>query len=359
MWPYWFLFLASAFLALIKLRAVTTPIPGARIPLTWRNVFVLLVLMIGLRHEVGGDWQHYLNNIEWASGQAISESFSGGRDPADGILNWISAQSGLGAYLLNSVYAIFFSMGLVVFCRSQPRPWLALTVAIPYLITVVAMGYSRQGAAIGIAMLALVALENKRVMRFLLLIVFAALFHRSAVVLIPLAILAESRQRIFIMFWALFTLTLLFFLLLQEHLDTFLAGYIDAEYDSAGASIRIAMNTLPALFLLLARKRFKLQSSQRSFWIWMSWSALAFVALLYFSPSSTAVDRLALYWIPLQLFVWSRFPDVMGRPGAANALWVYAVVAYSEAVYFVWFFFAIHSKYWIPYKFYPLVWLWQ
>ena len=359
MWPYWILFLAPAFLALNKLRAVSSPLPGSRTPALWRNVFVLLVLMIGLRHEVGGDWQHYLNHIEWVSGEALSDAFAGGRDPADGILYWMAAKSGLGAYLLNSVYAIFFSLGLVAFCRSQPRPWLALTVAVPYLITVVAMGYSRQGAAIGLAMMGLVALENKRVMKFLLLIILAALFHRSAVVLIPLAILADSRRRIFTLFWVVVTVSMLFYLLLQEHIETFISGYIDAEYESSGASIRIAMNAVPALLLLLARKRFGLLSSQSSFWTWMAWGALAFVALLYVSPSSTAVDRLALYWIPLQLFVWSRFPDAMGRPGAKNAFWVYAVIAYSAAVYFVWLFFAVHNAYWIPYKFYPLVWLWQ
>jgi hypothetical protein len=359
MWPYLFLFFVSAFLAALKLRAMPTPMPGRRIPVTWRNVFVLLVLMIGLRHEVGGDWQHYLDNIEWASGETFSDSFAGGRDPADGILNWIAAQSGLGAYLLNSVYAIFFSMGLVAFCRSQPRPWLALTVAVPYLITVVAMGYSRQGAAIGLAMMGLVALENKRVMKFLLLIILAAMFHRSAVVLIPLAILADSRRRISTLFWVVVTVAVLFYLLLQEHIETFISGYIDAAYESSGASIRIAMNAVPALLLLLARKRFGLLSSQSSFWTWMAWGALAFVAILYVSPSSTAVDRLALYWIPLQLFVWSRFPDAMGRPGARNAFWVYAVILYSATVYVVWLFFAVHSEYWIPYKFYPMVWLWQ
>ena len=91
----------------------------------------------------------------------------------------------------------------------------------------------------------------------------------------------------------------------------------------------------------------------------MAWGALAFVILLYISPSSTAVDRIALYWIPLQLFVWSRLPDALGRPGEANSGLVYAVVSYSTAVHFVWLSFAVHSVYWLPYQFYPWVWLWR
>ena len=119
------------------------------------------------------------------------------------------------------------------------------------------------------------------------------------------------------------------------------------------------MNALPAALFLLLRKRFALTPAQRTFWTWMAWGALAFVVLLYVSPSSTAVDRVALYWIPLQLFVWARVPDALGRPGGANAFWVYAVVAYSAAVHFVWLFFATHAVYWLPYQFYPWVWLWR
>jgi hypothetical protein len=55
----------------------------------------------------------------------------------------------------------------VSFCRTQPRPWLALTLAFPYLVVVVAMGYTRQGVAIGLEMLALLALERDRLLPFL------------------------------------------------------------------------------------------------------------------------------------------------------------------------------------------------
>ena len=107
------------------------------------------------------------------------------------------------------------------------------------------------------------------------------------------------------------------------------------------------------------RKRFEMVSEQRSFWTWLAWGALAFIVLLNISPSSTAVDRVALYWIPLQLYVLSRVPDAFGRPGARNAVWIYVVVVYSATVQFVWLFFATHSGYWLPYQFYPWVWLWQ
>ena len=360
MWPYWVLFIVPAFLAVTKLRQTEQPLSGEPWAKAWRTTFFFLMIMIGLRHEVGGDWGIYLLHVHDKEGQTLKDVFSQTYgDPADTILNWIASQLGLGIYLVNSVSAILFTFGLLVFCRFQPRPWLALTVAVPYLITVVAMGYTRQGVAIGLAMLGLVALGNQSVIRFLIWIALAASFHKSAVILVPLAVLAGSRHRLLVAFWVSVTAALLFILLLQEYVDTLVMGYIDAEYESSGAAVRIAMNAVPATLFLLFRRRFQLSPAQRTFWTWMALVALAFVALLYVSPSSTAVDRVALYWIPLQLFVWSRVPDAMGRPGGKNLVWVYAVVGYSASVHFVWLFFATHAGGWLPYQFYPWVWLWQ
>jgi hypothetical protein len=361
MWPYWLLFLVPALQAVTKLRKGEPQFSGAPWTSAWRAVFVLLTFMIGLRHEVGGDWNIYLENLSAKGGITLSDVVAGGShgDPSDSFLNWIASQSGLGIYLVNSVSAILFTFGLLVFCRNQPRPWLALTVAVPYLITVVAMGYTRQGVAIGLAMLGLVALGNQSVFKFLFWIALAASFHKSAVILVPLAVLAGSRRPLITAFWVGVTTSLLFILLLQEYVDNLVLGYIDAEYESSGAAIRISMNALPAALFLLNRRRFQLSRAQQIFWTWMSLGAIAFIALLLVSPSSTAVDRVALYWIPLQLFVWSRVPDAMGRSGGKNAGWVYAVVAYSGTVHFVWLFFATHAGGWLPYQSYLWVWFWQ
>jgi hypothetical protein len=82
------------------------------------------------------------------------------------VLNWFGVKTGLGIYLLNLFSARAFTLGLMVFCRNCPRPWLALLLAVPYLIIVVAMGYTWQGAAIGMTLIAMVALEKKTFSNF-------------------------------------------------------------------------------------------------------------------------------------------------------------------------------------------------
>lgn len=356
MWPYWMLFILPAYLAITKLKSTAyseTNFINSKWPFIWRFIFVLLVLMIGFRHEVGGDWAAYILNME------NPEDFSEHTDPANQVLFWLGRESGGGIYLVNLISAAFFSWGLVVFCREQPRPWLALTVAVPYLIIVVAMGYTRQGVAIGFAMLAIVALGRGSTLRFIIFIVLAATFHKSAVILAPLAVLANTKRRIETFLWVGVTAFLLFWLLLREALESLISGYIGDEYQSSGAAIRVAMNAVPAVFFLLFRNRFYLTKEQRSFWMWMALSALLLVGALYISPSSTAVDRIALYWIPLQLFVLSRLPNVLGSQLGRNPFWVYFILIYSASVLFVWLVYGVHSVYWIPYNFYPLIWMFQ
>ena len=53
------------------------------------------------------------------------------------------------------------------------------------------------------------------------------------------------------------------------------------------------------------------------------------IPLLLISPSSTAVDRVALYLIPLQLFVWSRVPISLGREASSKRQWFFIVLIYT------------------------------
>ncbi|MBC7619389.1 MAG: EpsG family protein [Candidatus Saccharibacteria bacterium] len=356
MWPYWFLFFLAAWRASTRLQPVQ--VPTIRWPDWWWVTFAVLVLMIGLRHQVGGDWISYADLITEAGYQSIAQAVGTG-DPAYSSLNWLAARTDLGPYFVNTVCAVLFAWGLVVFCRAQPRPWLALVVAMPYLVTVVAMGYTRQGTAIGLAMVGLAALSDRKILRFVVFVVLAAAFHKSAVILMPLAILAGTKQKLWTALWVGLSTVLFYGLLLQDSVEALTVGYIGAQYQSQGAAIRVAMNAVPAVLFLCFRRRFVMSQEDRVFWTWMSLGALGFVGWLVVSPSSTAVDRVALYWIPLQLFVLSRLPNALGNRNGSNSALVRWVVGYSGAVLFVWLVFAKTAFAWLPYQFYPWVALWR
>ena len=355
---YWLLLFVPSMAAICSQHVESTHQTKRSWGLGFQFYFVILFLVLGWRHQVGGDWSIYLPTIEEAYLKSFEDAITQSGDIAHHVLTWLSAHAGAGIYGVNIFCAIVFTYGLMVFCQNSPRRWLSLTVAIPYLVIVVAMGYTRQGVAIGLVMLGLVALDKGSMIRFVAWVVVAALFHKTALILIPLALFA-GRNNWLTVAGVLITSVLMFFLLLAEYVDHLVAGYITDKYSSSGAAIRIAMNAIPAFIFLIFRMRFKLTNAQRNFWTWMSLAGILFIGLLAVSPSSTAVDRVALYWIPLQLFVWSRLPAAMASNNNGQRPWMLGVLTYSFSVQFVWLFYADHSFAWLPYQFYPWFWLWQ
>ena len=313
---------------------------------------VFLTLLIGLRDQVGGDWFSYLPYIARSTGLTLVDVFLES-DPGYGLFNWIGANLGGSVFLVNTLCGLVFTIGLLAFCRSQPRPLLALTLAFPYLVTVVAMGYSRQGVAIGLEMLALLALQRDRLLQFLGWIALAATFHRTVLVLLvlPTSLLSGSLRfsrliRLFLLAGSAYGL---YSSVIEPNLDYYVQGYLEAQYQSEGALIRVLLCLLPAVVFLFNRRRFLLSTNTRLIWTQISLMAGAAAIGLFILASSTAVDRLALYLIPLQLFIGSRLPDTR-LIGISPARWNQLLIFFSLLVLLVWLQFAGHSHAWLPYR---------
>lgn len=357
MWPYWLMFVLPAAMALVEARrgGRRAGEVAVRVPMEWWGVGLVFALLIGWRHEVGGDWFNYARLFESVVFQSQFREWWLD-DPGYRLLEFLADRYGWGIHGVNLIAGALFSGGLVWFCRHLPRPWLALAVSVPYLVIILGMGYSRQGIALGLLMVGLVALGNAQVGRFVFWSLLGALFHKSAVLVLPLAALAATRRRTFTIAWVGIAGALAYVLLLQDSVEDLQQGYLEAEYQSQGALIRLAMNAVPAALLLWKRERFTVSLPQERLWFWFAVSAFVLLAAYYFSPSSTAVDRVALYVLPLQLMVFSFVPEVLGKKKGRNELWVGAVLVYYAAVEYVWLNYATHAHVWIPYRFYPLEW---
>ncbi len=355
------MFLVPAFLAWKEAARVSDQQPGTRLhgrfPTAWRVMMVALILLIGWRYEVGGDWLSYLDNFSRVYYESQYSDWWW-NDPGYRLLEWLSMRADWGIYGVNLMAAAVFSYGLVLFCRHLPRPWLAMAVAVPYLVIILAMGYSRQGVAVGCLMAGLVGLGQGRVATFVIWTVLGATFHKSAVLLLPMAALAASHSRLLTSLWVAVVVAGAYALLLADSVDALKVGYLEAEYQSEGALVRLLMNSLPAVLLLWKRPRFAITLPQERLWFWFAIASLALTGVYFYSPSSTAVDRVGLYLLPLQLMVFAYLPEALGRKsGRGNRIWVVIVLAYYATVEFVWLNFATHAFAWLPYRWYPLEWL--
>jgi hypothetical protein len=310
---------------------------------------VIMALMIGTRFRVGGDWETYTLYWDFAGASSLSEMLVYG-DPAYQFLNWLGQQLKLDFWSVNLVCGALFTWGLIRFAQTQPLPWLVLVVSIPYLVMVVAMGYTRQAVAIGLLLGGLASLfRGGSLARFAVYVVLAALFHKTAILALPLIIFSRRSNRLLSVLGGLLLFYGLYAALLADNVDQLVTNYIDARYQSSGAAIRVGLSLLPAVLFLAAPSHFAFGDLQRGFFRLSSWATIGLLVALLTTPSSTAVDRMALYMFPLQLAVMSRLP--LAYPDFGNR---FVVVCYALTIQLVWLNFADFAFKWLPYRTYLL-----
>ena len=372
MWAYWLLFLVPAGLAL-------NPIKFSKNinHILWTTVGVLFILLIGLRYNVGTDFDNYLIYYE-QSVTDLQEVFTGetginfavsyGNAPAYMILNSLVLKLGIwglhGIYVVNTFCATIFVIGLIKFCKKQPLPWAALTVAVPFMVTAVAMGYTRQATALGFLMWGFSLLRPGNEYKYVALVLLGSIFHLSVIATLPFV--AVTREKIpkiiypisglilFYMFYVLATLDLEAIVGTDRTAidNAAIVFQYTATRDSPGGYVRTYMNVLPVLFAFFIWNRIKMNCTDYEFKL-MKWLAVAsFMCLPLLLWSTTMVDRMGLYLMPIQLALWPRIIAAQ-KTQLLRSTWVSSVISFYCLVLYVFFHYANHSHYWLPYLMFP------
>ena len=289
---------------------------GRRLSPRWERlsyvlVWIALVLFLGLRREVGGDWDNYLVMFLRARMYGLPEALTLA-DSGYMLLSVLVARSGLSLAVVNLVCAAIFVTGLLAFVRAQPRPALALLVAIPFLVVVGGLATTRQSVAVGLLMgsLALYASGARRVPSAM--VVTAVLFHWTAIVLLPLVLVMTIRRipiRLIVVAGAVTGIGLaLAFATLP---------FLQGRYGySGGAAFRGSLTFLAIVALYAGRRRLDLDDQTRRIAAFLA--SLGILSLCLIPVFATAGDRLGMYVVPLQMLVFSRAPG-LAPPGRFRA----------------------------------------
>ncbi len=309
---------------------------------------LIIILMIGFRREVGGDWWNYLIILDRVAPLDLFAALQR-TEPAYGLLNWIAARPDWGIWFPNLVCGAIFTWGLVAFCRLQPNAWLALAVAVPYFVIGVGMGYTRQSAAIGLVMLALTSFYRGETLRMVAYVTFAAMFHTSALIMIPLLGLAVVRQGVLATALLAMAAAFLYYQFSDRLLGRF-ETYTNRTYEGGGTVLRLAMNVIPALIFLAFRRRFSTTVSEMRLWSIMALFTCLSMILVFLVSATVIVDRLALYMIPLQILVLSRIPAVFGTGSRQNILFLSLILAFSLILEVAWLNLGRWGHAWLPYR---------
>lgn len=348
MLPYWVLFSVFGIGAVLSRGSRR---PGVSILLV--AVLAFTILLIGFRYQVGGDWYNYqrtyakIGSIGLVPSLRLRDS-----DPAYSLINWVGQSIGAEIWFVNLVCGGIFIWGLSRLAAQQPAPWLFFVVTTPYCLVVVGMGYTRQSVAIGLCAAALASFSKHGTKRSVAYVIAGALFHKSAILMLPLVAMSDQKNRFLSIMLGLLLVGLLYYFLLAANSDRLYENYVGASMQSRGATVRVLMTAFPAVLFLLFPARFGFDARDLALARIMSYACIGSAVALALVPSSTAVDRLALYLIPFQAVILARFSWAFSKKASDFAM-AAMIVAYSAAVLFVWLNYADNAFAWIPYRLFP------
>lgn len=342
MYLYWFIL---SFVSLLSLRPVKFEEKLNNIIKIYFLIF--LSIFIGLRHEVGGDWDIYkydfYRNVHFFN--ILNLQYI--RDFGYELLSYATYKLELGIYGLNFALGIIFIFSLHTFALNFSKNyWLTFVIAFPYLITVVSMGFTRQGTALAFALLSLCAIRNLKSYKFIFYSIMAILFHKSVALLSILILLTHFKFKIkFILIFIILILSS--FALILPDISRYVAGYLTeaSQYKSKGVYFRMSLNLLSGLIFLFFYKKIKVDKNINLLIFLVFF--INIILLFIIKDHSTFVDRIIIYFVFIQLIVFTRLELIAPR---FEIFFTLTIIILYFAVYFVWFNYSIHSYAWMPYK---------
>ena len=343
---YWFFFTVSAFFLI-------TDNKNKKSDYFFKPFFYfLLLIFIGFRHEIGGDWDNYIEVYESITlRDVIAQNFKS--DFAYNILLFICKNLNLGIYGVNTICGAIVLFSVHLICSLNKNYWICFLILLPYLILVVSTGYTRQSVSIALSIIGIYYLikDDKYFQNYLycaFYILLALLFHKSAIIMLIFIIPFLNLYVIALGF--IFSLLSLGFLLeyFQAEVRRIMDQYIYINMISRGAILRSAV-ILPSLVFHFLASQYKIYTrNERKIFNIFSILVILFLILIFINPL-TILDRFALYLLPISAILYSKFAYVL--VDELNII-IYKIVIILFVLFqmFVWFHFSVHKSYWVPYK---------
>ena len=316
--------------------------------LVWILVIFLLIIFIGFRNEIGGDWYTYKNFFY----QEIPKL--GFRDMLNAslvyvLINKIAYYLGIQFIGVNFISSIIFMFSLAFFLKNTPNRWLALAISFPIIILILGMGYARQGLAFSFSLFLIKALEDKKILKSILFIFLSILSHKSALFFssILLFLFFFYHKKYFYLLLSIF-IPILFGILFWKLYSHYLYFYVGSGQHnfSFGSLPRSILILLIGILFLILRNKFH-NISKYQFFIY---SSLSWIIIFLFPLSiitSIVTDRLLLYFYVLKLVVVS-YANLKDKIISLNIL---LIVSMYFFYFIIWIFFGKNTFSWIPYKF--------
>ena len=337
------------------------------------SLFLILFfsIFIGLRNEIGCDWTGYedLFNRVMCSETGLNLMNSSGRICAEfpniieyikfkeigfSSLNFIIGEIGGSFYHLNFLLSLLFIVPLIKSFSDYKRPFLALLVSYPYLITVIGLGNVRQSISIALLMLCIKQLKYFRFSYFYLYSFISILFHYSSIFFIFLPIIIDSRKHknLLIIKKFLYCIFSIFFIFIIFIKNNYFINKINQTFFYTTSTSLInplliwIMVAVPALIILLNYKYFKDNDTNK---FWRNYSIIVILMIFPIFIHTTIGLRFLLYFIPIKIYCLSNLQSInFYFLKNKNTFFIITFISFSLLT--IWLNFANHSYCYVPYK---------
>jgi hypothetical protein len=315
--------------------------------LFYRFYLFLLFLIVGFRDKIGCDWANYAKLFDY------ERSVNLGSMAIQGEIGFVALTNTLKYFNLsfthlNVAISFIFFFGFHILAKRQKDPLTFLILAFPILIILLPMSGVRQGAAVGILCIALTCFMDKKLLKYIALVILAGTFHKSAILFLGLAPFIKSNFSFKSVFIAIIALTPLLFLeSLNSILSVYTVRYLSSGLESSGAVFRLAMLVLTSLyFFVFLRKRWE-RDFPEDYKLILIGSLAMLICFPLLALSTTAADRLGFYLIPFQLIILARIQFFSGKYRQLATLFPFILII---STFLIWasfsdFFNACYSPY--------------
>lgn len=307
---FWILFFLTIFFLLFLYSEIK--IPRVKEAIKWL-IIIVCTYFAAFRDGLGADYNQYLSRLDIVD----SFSFTYGllTEPSFVLISRLIQTTPLSPrfyYFIMSIITIVPIL-LLLFKHQQPA-W-----SIFVFVTFIGCGYMqsfnvvRQFAAVSMVFVAIDSFMEKRYIRYLIFILLATFFHRSAIFLLafPLVHFINLKKR-----WLAASLLVLsivisyfdFSFISSIHLN--ISAFENSNEDNLGktvSTIIIVLNLL-VLFIILTNKRTIMDEKDNTIYT----IGLLFVYIYNLSVNNIIYSRMALYFAPF-IYILLTFPTKDNR----------------------------------------------
>tara|TARA_B100000212_G_C27371479_1_gene532774 strand:+ start:379 stop:1491 length:1113 start_codon:yes stop_codon:yes gene_type:complete len=330
-------------------------------------LFVLFIIFIGFRDNIGCDWDSYQRNFRNISFKTFSEIFSQqsnffniGYILITKIVSLLSSSFSFISLKLNFhinifLISIIFTGTLFYFCSKLKRTYLALLMSYPYYLIVIGMGPIRQSLAISFLMMTILFVYLNNYGRYVFSAILSSSFHHSAIFVNTfyftiLNIFNRHKPQKYLVIIFYLTLMSIFFLsndLIINKLIIYITEYSTRLNPAKGVIFVWIINFLPSIIYLTNFSKFKFNRDIKRLLLYYS---IFEICLLPFAFINSIITyRLLLYSFPSSILITSFIPDInLFKIDAKNSYKYLIIICYASLI--IWMKYAYHSYCWLPYE---------